>query len=185
MQQGPIPTQLCCGTSKLGGARLTRMKESHEVYEIRQGSSDQRHRCCGRPQHYVLRRELYSRLFVCDGYRDESIQRQWNPQRLSDRPQHRETCRDQRAAGFLRRRQPGSRRTDYRKPIPLCPEPGHEFIGRVHLHHRRSLPKREYHGVRGGRRRHPFRPANLLYPGHQPLPAAWRPDGKLPLRTGP
>ena len=45
MQQGPIPTQLCCGTSKLGGARLTRMKESHEVHEIRQGSSDERPLC--------------------------------------------------------------------------------------------------------------------------------------------
>src|SRR5271165_2765385 len=47
MQQGPIPTQLCCGTSKLGGARRTRMKESHEVYEIRQGTSDERPLCFG------------------------------------------------------------------------------------------------------------------------------------------
>ena len=45
MQQGPVPTQLCCGTSKLGGARLTRMKESHEVHEIRQGPSDERPFC--------------------------------------------------------------------------------------------------------------------------------------------
>ena len=45
MQQGPVPTQLCCGTSKLGGARLTRMKESHEVHEIRQGTSDERPLC--------------------------------------------------------------------------------------------------------------------------------------------
>src|ERR1035441_8104028 len=44
MQQGPVPTQLCCGTSKLGGACLTRMKESHEVYEIRQGPSVKRPR---------------------------------------------------------------------------------------------------------------------------------------------
>src|ERR1700691_1277727 len=70
MQQGPIPTQLCCGTSKLGGARLTRMKESHEVYEIRQGTSVERPLCCGRPQRYVLRGELFSWLFVCDGYGD-------------------------------------------------------------------------------------------------------------------
>jgi hypothetical protein len=55
MQQGPVPTQLCCGTSKLGGARPTRMKESHEVYEIRQGTSDERPLCWRRPQRYVLR----------------------------------------------------------------------------------------------------------------------------------
>src|SRR6266567_3793235 len=31
IQQGLIPTQLCCGTTTLGGTRRTRMKESHEV----------------------------------------------------------------------------------------------------------------------------------------------------------
>ena len=49
MQQGPVPTQHRCGTSKLGGTRLTRMKESHEVYEIRQGTSDERPLCWRRP----------------------------------------------------------------------------------------------------------------------------------------
>src|ERR1035438_8420886 len=76
MQQGPVPTQLCCGTSKLGGACLTRMKESHEVYEIRQGTSDERPLCCGRPQRYVLRPELYGRLFVCDGNHNLPVLRQ-------------------------------------------------------------------------------------------------------------
>jgi 6-phosphogluconolactonase len=54
MQQGPVPTQLCCGTSKLGGARRTRMKESHEVHEIRQGPSDERPFCWRCFQRYVL-----------------------------------------------------------------------------------------------------------------------------------
>ena len=55
MHQGPVPTQLCCGTSKLGGARLTRMKESHEVHEIRQGTSDERPLCWRHSRRYVLR----------------------------------------------------------------------------------------------------------------------------------
>src|SRR5580658_1847085 len=80
----PIPTQLCCGTSKLGGARLTRMKESHEVYEIRQGTSVERPLCCGRSQRYVLRRELHSRLFVCHRYSNGSTRRQRRHQRLQD-----------------------------------------------------------------------------------------------------
>src|SRR5271157_621629 len=88
MQQGPVPTQLCCGTSKLGGAPPTRMKESHEVYEIRQGTSDERPLRWRRPQRYVLRPELYSRLFVCDGYRDCPILRQWHYHRIQDRSQH-------------------------------------------------------------------------------------------------
>jgi hypothetical protein len=31
IQQGPIPTQHCCGTHPLGGVRPAKMKESHEV----------------------------------------------------------------------------------------------------------------------------------------------------------
>src|ERR1039458_5912128 len=84
MQQGPVPTQLCCGTSKLGGTRLTRMKESHEVYEIRQGTSDERPLCWPRPQRYVLQSELYGRLFVCDGYSDGPVLRRRHYHRHPD-----------------------------------------------------------------------------------------------------
>ena len=107
MQQGPVPTQLCCGTSKLGGARPTRMKESHEVYEIRQGTSDERPLCWRRPQRYVLRPELYGRLFVCDGDGDCPVVRQRHHQRLQDRPQYRPTHHGEWVADLLRRRQPG------------------------------------------------------------------------------
>src|ERR1035437_4815716 len=62
MHQGPVPTQLCCGTSKLGGARLTRMKESHEVHEIRQGTSDQRPLSWRYYRRFVLPPKLCSRV---------------------------------------------------------------------------------------------------------------------------
>ena len=51
-------------SATLGGTRRTRMKESHEVQEIRQGTSDDCHLCWRRPQHLVLRTKLYSRLSV-------------------------------------------------------------------------------------------------------------------------
>src|SRR5580658_3612901 len=88
MQQGPLPTQLCCGTSKLGGARLTRMKESHEVYEIRQGTSHERLFCWRHSWRYILRSELYGRLFVRDG-NDYGFNRfQWHRKRLQNRSQY-------------------------------------------------------------------------------------------------
>ncbi len=52
--------------AQLGGSRLTRMKESHEVHEIRQGSSDERHLGWCRPQHHVLRPKLFRRVSLCD-----------------------------------------------------------------------------------------------------------------------
>ncbi len=58
----PSQTQLCCGISTLGGARRTRMKESHEVQEIRQGTSDDCHLCWRRHRHLVLRAKLLGRL---------------------------------------------------------------------------------------------------------------------------
>ena len=112
MQQGPVPTQLCCGTSKLGGARLTRMKESHEVHEIRQGPSDERPLCWRYSRRYVLHSELFGRLFVCDGDGDGPVLRQRHHQRLQDRSQHGQADRHQRSAHLLRRSQPGSRRAD-------------------------------------------------------------------------
>ena len=58
----PSQTQLCCGISTLGGTRRTRMKESHEVQEIRQGTSDDRHLCWRRRRHLVLRAKLFGWL---------------------------------------------------------------------------------------------------------------------------
>ena len=49
------------------------MKESHEVHEIRQGPSDERPLCWRCPQRYVLRSELFGRLFVCDGNGDGPV----------------------------------------------------------------------------------------------------------------
>ena len=71
----PSQTQLCCGISTLGGTRLTRMKESHEVQEIRQGTSDDCHLCWRGLRHLVLRAKLFGRLSLCDR----------NADRLNDR----------------------------------------------------------------------------------------------------
>src|SRR5271157_3175570 len=84
MQQGPVPTQLCCGTSKLGGSRPTRMKESHEVQEIRQGPFNEHSLCWHCALRIVLHPGLFGWLFVCDGNSDVQSLRHWLHHRLQD-----------------------------------------------------------------------------------------------------
>jgi hypothetical protein len=178
MQQGPVPTQLCCGTSKLGGARLTRMKESHEVYEIRQGTSDERPLCWRHPQRYVLRRELYTVgfLYVTGTVTAQSggngIISGFKIDHNTGKLTHQWT------AHLFRRRQPGSRGPAHRQPLPLCSQPRRQLAG-GRLHHGRSLPELQHHRVCGGRQRHPHPAGDLLHPGHQSLPDDRRPSGNF------
>ena len=101
MHQGPIPTQLCCGISTLGGSRLTRMKESHEVQEIRQGTSDDCPLCWRGPRHLVLRAKLYGRLSLRHRDATASAPGAGHHQRLQNRPQYRQSGFDRRTADQL------------------------------------------------------------------------------------
>ena len=135
MHQGPVPTQLCCGTIKLGGTRPTRMKESHEVHEIRQGSSDERPLCGRHPRRFVLRSSytvgyIYVTGTVTAQSTGNGIISGYKIDHNTGYPDS-----DQYVSRILRRRQSGPRRAGQWKPLPLCPEPGYERSGRRHLHH--------------------------------------------------